>query len=177
MKIPMKRGVVLLSLLLLATSCEKNSYSTFSTKYRVLFNCETTVSPYNQLSTPGRFLSVRKTEGKLIITDSDGNKYDETLSDYKNRSFMMGLGGLILGTPTFNNDNMSIWAYDLGCPECDAPTTRLKFDLTGKATCSKCGGEWNLNADGSPISGDGVQRRPLYRYPTSLSNGVLTVSN
>ena len=177
MKIPMKRGVVLLSLLLLATSCEKNSYSTFSTKYRVLFNCETTVSPYNQLSTPGRFLSVRKTEGKLIITDSDGNKYDETLSDYKNRSFMMGLGGLILGTPTFNNDNMSIWAYDLGCPECDVHTVRLKFDLTGKATCSKCGGERNLHADGSPISGDGVQRRPLYRYPTSLSNGVLTVSN
>ena len=136
----MKRGFVLLTLMLLATACERNSYSTFSTKYRVFFSCETSYSPYNQLTTPGRFLAVKKTEGKLIITDSNGDKYEETLSAIKNSSFIMGLGGLIIGTPTFNNDDMSIWAYDLGCPECEAPNTRLKFDLQGSATCSKCGG-------------------------------------
>jgi hypothetical protein len=173
----MKRGVILLSLLLLATGCEKNSYSKFSTKYKVFFSCETSISPYNQLSTPGRFLSVRKTEGKLIMTDSDGQKYEETLSAIKNSSFIMGLGGLILGTPTFNNDDMSIWAYDLGCPECEAPGTRLKFDLKGTATCSKCKGSWNLNIDGMSVTEDGEQHRPLYRYPTSFSNGILTVSN
>ena len=173
----MKRGLALLSLLLLATACEKNSYSTFSTKYRVYFSCETSVSPYNQLTTPGRFLSVRKNEGKLSMTDSDGNKYEEALSEIKNGTFILGLGGLIIGTPTFNNDNMSIWAYDLGCPECDAPTTRLKFNLEGIASCSKCQGSWNLNADGTPVNTDGEQHRPLYRYPTSFNNGILTVSN
>ena len=173
----MKRGVILLSLLLLASSCQKNNYSKFSNKYKVFFSCETSVSPYNQLTTPGRFLSVRKNEGRLYITDSDGNKYDEELSAYKNGSFIMGLGGLIIGTPTFNNDDMSIWAYDLGCPECDAPGTRLKFDLQGTASCSKCQGSWNLNADGTPINTDGQQHRPLYRYPTSFNNGILTVSN
>ena len=173
----MKRGVMLLSLLLLATACEKNSYSSFSTKYKVFFSCETAYSPYNQLTTPGRFLSIRKSDGKLTITDSNGDKYEETLSQIKNSSFIMGLGGLIIGTPTFNNDEMSIWAYDLGCPECDAPNTRLKFDLQGTASCSKCGGSWNLNADGTPINTDGKQHRPLFRYPTSYHNGILTVSN
>ena len=173
----MKRGFIILSLLLLATSCERNSYATFSSKYKVFFSCETSVAPYNQLNTPGRFLSVRKTEGKLVITDSDGQKFEETLSEVKNSSFLMGLSGLIIGTPTFNNDNMSIWAYDLGCPECDAPTTRLKFDLKGTASCSKCNGAWNLNADGSCVNTDGKQHRPLYRYPTTFNNGLFTVSN
>lgn len=170
----MKRGFILFSLLLLATACEKNSYSTFSTRNKVFFSCETFQSPYNQLSTPGRFLSIRRGDGKLIITDSDGNKYEEPLTAVQSGSFIFGLGGLILGTPTFNNDNMSIWAYDLGCPECDSPGTRLKFDLTGNASCSKCGGTWSLNTSGFPTDD---KSRPLYRYPTSFNNGILTVSN
>ena len=173
----MKRRFMLLSLLLLATACQRNSYSTFSNKYRVFFSCETYVAPFNQLTTPGRFLSVRKTEGKLYWVDSDGNSDNIELSAKQNGSYVMGLAGLIIGTPTFNNDDMSIWAYDLGCPECDGPNTRLKFDLQGVATCPKCAGTWNLNANGSPINSDGKQNRPLYRYPTSFNNGILTVSN
>lgn len=173
----MKRGVILLSLLLLATSCERSSYTKYSTRHKVFFSCETSMSPYNQITTPGRFLSVRKSEGKLVMYDSDGKKYDETLSEVKNTSFIMGLAGLIIGTPTFNNDDMSIWAYDLGCPECESPSVRLKFSLEGKASCSKCGGEWNLNADGSCINTDGSQHRPLFRYPTTYNNGIFTVQN
>ena len=173
----MKRGVIILSLLLIATSCERNSYSKFSSRHKVFFSCETSASPYNQLTTPGRFLSVRKSEGKLIIADSDGNKYDEPLTEVKNKSFIMGLSGLIIGTPTFNNDDISIWAYDLGCPECESPGIRLKFNLEGKASCSNCGGEWNLNADGSCINTDGTKHRPLFRYPTTYNNGILTVQN
>lgn len=164
-------------MLLLATSCERSSYTKYSTRHKVFFSCETSMSPYNQITTPGRFLSVRKSEGKLVMYDSDGKKYDETLSEVKNTSFIMGLAGLIIGTPTFNNDDMSIWAYDLGCPECESPSVRLKFSLEGKASCSKCGGEWNLNADGSCINTDGSQHRPLFRYPTTYNNGIFTVQN
>jgi len=173
----MKREIILISLLLMATSCQKNSYSRFCTKYKVFFRCETNVSPYNQLTTPGRFLSVKKSEGLLTITDCDGETRKEPLSDFNNRTFIMGLSGLIIGTPTFNNDGMSIWAYDLGCPECDVETKRLKVSFKGTASCSECGGEWNLNADGSCINTDGKKRRPLYRYPTSCINGILKVSN
>ena len=173
----MKRGLIPFSLLLFAASCDKNSYSVYSTKYKVYFTCETNVSPYNQIFTPGRFLSVRKSDGMLVIKDSDGETRKEPLTETKNRTYVMGLAGLIIGTPTFNNDFSHIYAYDLGCPECDAPTVRLKFDLQGTASCSKCGGSWNLNSDGSPINTDGKQMRPLYRYPTSYVNGILTVQN
>ena len=96
------------------------------------------------------------------------------LSAIQNSSFLMGLAGLIIGTPTFNNDDMSVWAYDLGCPECNNPSIRLKFNLEGTASCSECEKSWSLNSSGFAVSG---KARPLYRYPVTLNNGVLTVSN
>ena len=174
----MKRGLILLSLLLLASSCEKNSYSRFSTKYKVNFHCDVTIYPYNGVTTYGRFLTVRKSEGMLLIVDSDGKDFKQPLADDDNRYFFLGLSGLIIGTPTFNNDDISVWAYDLGCPECDAPIVRLKIDrLERTASCSKCKGKWNLDADGTPINDDGKERRPLYRYPTSQHGSNLIVSN
>ena len=174
----MKRGLIVLSLLLLTGSCQKESYSRFSTKHKVFFGCNISVYPYNGIVTPGRFMTVRKSEGVLVIVDSDGKDFREPLTANDNATFIMGLSGLILGTPIFNNDGFTVWAYDLGCPECDAPTVRLKVDLQeGSASCSKCGGSWNLNVDGNPVNDDGVERRPLYRYPTSLSGNLLTVSN
>ena len=172
---PMKRSVLLLLSLILSASCEKgDSYSTYSQKYRVFFSCETSVSPYNQITTPGRFISVRKNQGKLYLADSDGNRFDMELTAIQNGHFAFGLAGLIIGTPTFNNDNMSVWAYDLGCPECNSPTTRLKFDLHGTATCPKCERSWSLNSGGYPVSD---KSRPLYRYPVTLNSGLLTVAN
>lgn len=170
----MKRRFLLILSLLLATACERNSYSTFSYKNKVFYSCELTKAPYNQLTTPGRFLSVKKGDGVLIITDSDGNRYEEAMTAIQNSTFILGLGGLIIGTPTFNNDDMSIWAYDLGCPECNSAGARLKFDLSGNATCSKCGGSWSLNASGFPTDD---KSRTLYRYPTTFNNGILTVAN
>ena len=168
--------------MLAAVSCSKTeSYSTYSTRNRVFFCYEIFQSPFNQVTTPARFLSVRKSEGKLHMVDSDGRKYDMELSAIQNSSFLMGLAGLIIGTPTFNNDDMSVWAYDLGCPECDEPDKSLTFDIKntqpGIATCSSCQGQWNLNSSGIPVNTDGKKRRPLYRYPASLNNGILTVSN
>jgi hypothetical protein len=170
----MKRLILLASALLVTIACERNSYETFTSDYKVFFSCDVSQSPYNQLTTPGRFLSVKKGDGVLNITDSDGKNYQEPLSAIQNGSFIFGLAGLIIGTPTFNNDNSSIWAFDLGCPECNSPATRVKFDLQGNASCSKCGGTWSLNTSGFPTDD---KSRPLYRYPASFNNGILTVSN
>lgn len=171
----MKRGIIALIALLLATGCQKNSYNTFSKKYRVWYSCDITVSPFNQVTTPGRFVSVRKTGNTLYTVDSDSHKADIELSAIQSGTYIMGLAGLIIGTPTFNNDDMSVWAYDLGCPACDIASSRLTFDVKGTATCSKCGGSWNLNASGFPIN-DNAQR-PLYRYPVIRSDNSVTVSN
>ena len=173
----MKRTLVLCFWLIFAVCCEKNNYKTFSTKYRVFFSCNIADAPFNGITTPGRFLSARVNNGKLMTVDSDGKKENITLTAVQNGSFIMGLGGLIIGTPTFNNDNVSIWAYDLGCPECDQLGVRLTFDIQGIASCSSCQGQWNMNSSGISVNTDGKERRPLYRYPTSLNDGILVVSN
>ena len=73
--------------MLAAVSCSKTeSYSTFSTRNRVFFCYEIFQSPFNQVTTPARFLSVRKSEGKLHMVDSDGRKYDMELSAIQNSS-------------------------------------------------------------------------------------------
>jgi len=173
----MKKVLFVILALLSATSCERdNCYSVFSRKYMVSFSCDANVSPYNLVNTPGQFISVRQnsTDGKLHIVDSNGNKYDQELTDLQSRQFSMGLAGLIIGKPTFDNDNMSVWAYDLGCPECDSRNARLSFDAVGIATCSKCQGEWNLNSSGFPTKDSS---RPLYRYPVMQNDGMITVAN
>lgn len=171
----MKRTIILLSLLLSVTACQKDSYSTFSKKYRVWYNCSTMDAPFNQIIIPGHFISVRKIGNKLKVTDSNGKEIENELSSVQSNSYQMGLAGLIIGTPALNNDDMSVWAFDLGCPVCDSEAIRLSFDIKGTATCSKCGGSWSLNASGFPI--DEKASRPLLRYPVLKSENSVTVSN
>lgn len=171
----MKRRFILLSLVLLAAACQDNSYKTFSRKYRVSYSCNVMDAPFNQIIIPGHFLSVRKIGNKLKVRDSDGKETEIELSVNQNSSYQLGLAGIILGTPTLNNDDMSIWAYDLGCPSCESESVRLSFDINGAATCTKCKGTWSLNASGFPA--DDQASRPLYRYPVMKSGNTVTVSN
>lgn len=172
----MRRTVFLFLVFLAVTSCEKNSYTTFSTKYRVFFSCNIMDSPFNQTIEPGRFVSVRKTSDGLKTTDSDGHTTTVAMSEVQNGAFILGLAGIIIGTPLFNNYDFSVWAYDLGCPECDQSNKRLTFDVNGTASCSTCGGKWDLNNNGFAVSG---KYRPLYRYPVMFNMGTntLTVKN
>lgn len=170
----MKRVVFLALALLVTLGCEKNSYRKGS-PYPAAFSCDTGISPYNLLKTPGIYLSVRlnRTTGKLHITDSNGGKYDEPLTDIQSRQFTLGLAGLILGIPSLS-ENGQICAFDLGCPECDESSVRLKIDQSGNATCPKCERVWGLNNNGIAISG---KARPLYSYSVTYSNGILTIVN
>lgn len=176
----MKRAIlILISLLPLFTaSCERNSYSTFSDKYPVSFSYGITQAPFNQVTTPGRFVSARVSGAFLKTVDPDGKATDLELSEKQARVFRMGLAGLIIGTPTFNNDDMSVWAYDLGCPQCDMASARLKFNVLGEATCAKCGNSWSLNSSGFPITNESGNVRTLYRYRVyRAADGSVTVSN
>lgn len=173
----MKKALFLAFALLLSAGCE-NSYSTMSVKYRVLFTCRTDITPFNQLSTPGRFLSVRMLpDGSLSVTDPDGNETSRPLTQKESYSFTLGLGGLIIGKPLFDMDASSVYAFDLACPECDQLQYLLKVDLSGNAKCTKCGNTWSLNNGGYPVETTSAKVRTLYRYPVKASGSSLTVSN
>lgn len=157
-------------------SCEKDSFKVFSRKYRVHFSCDMSLPPFRQAAdTPGRFIAVRRSAaGRLTVTDPDGGSAEVELTQQQDMTFLMGLSGLILGKPTFNNEKMEVWAYDLGCPQCDIELYRLSISTDGKATCPHCHNVWDLNSGGFPVS---AGPRTLYRYPTSAYGSQLTVSN
>ena len=136
--------------------------------------CDISIAPFNQVTTPERFISVRNHNSQLFIIDSDGNQYTHDLTSVQQEGFKFGLAGFIIGTPTFNNDDLSVWAYDLACPECDQ-ISRLSFDSNGIATCSKCENTWNLNNSGIATSLNTEKR--LTRYRTIWDNGILNVCN
>ena len=173
----MKKALSLAFALLLSAGCE-NSYSTMSVKYRVRFTCRTDIVPFNQLSTPGRFLPVRMLpDGSLSVTDPEGNENIRPLTQKESSSFTLGLGGLIIGKPLFDTDASSVYAFDLACPECDLQQYRLKTDLSGNARCTKCGNIWSLNNGGYPVETTSGKVRTLYRYPVKASGNSLTISN
>lgn len=178
----MKRAVLafLLIAVLGTAGCDKGkAYSTFSRKYRVYFTCDCAVSPFNQATSAGRFVSVRINmgTGALSMADLDGNTYNRTLTQAEANSFSMGLGGLIIGTPIFNNEGSHVWAYDLGCPICDRASSRLALTWDGHASCPTCKSEFDLNNSGTVLSSAAANPRPLYRYPVNPYGTSVTVAN
>lgn len=174
----MKRLFFALILVLTVSGCSKiGNYQVYSNKYPVNYSCNTTVSPFNQINSLGRFVSVRIKGMELEATDADGNVSKHQMSETDMRTFALGLGGLIIGTPSLNNDKFSVYAFDLGCPVCDRAKYRLTFNHLGIAKCSNCKSSWNLNNNGFIQSSTVKEARPLYRYPVTVYNNYVTVRN
>ena len=174
----MKRQIFALILILTVSGCSKiGNYQVYSNKYPVNYSCNTTISPFNQINSLGRFVSVRIKGMELEVTDSDGNTSSHQMSETDMRSFVLGLGGLIIGTPSLNNDNLSVYAYDLACPICDKAKHRLTFNYLGIAKCGNCNSTWDLNNNGFIHISTAKETRPLYRYPVSIYNNYITIRN
>ncbi len=180
----MKRTIIAVFLSLAAgvllCGCNKeNRYSTFSRKYRAYFSCDQAVAPFSQISSPGRFVSVRinRGTGALVMYDLDGNSYSRALSQTEANSFCMGLSGFIIGTPTLGNDPQQIWAFDLGCPICDRESARLSLTWDGHAECAACKSTFDLNNSGMVLSSQSQSPRPLYRYPVNTYGTTVTIAN
>lgn len=174
----MKRQIFALILILTVSGCSKiGNYQVYSNKYPVNYSCNTTISPFNQINSLGRFVSVRIKGMELEATDSDGNTSSHQMSETDMRSFVLGLGGLIIGTPSLNNDNLSVYAYDLACPICDKAKHRLTFNYLGIAKCNNCKSSWDLNNNGFIQNSTVKEARPLYRYPVSIYNNYITIRN
>lgn len=169
----MKIKTILLLVLLLAVACSR-TYEEYSNKYPVSFSCDISTSPFNKVQTSGYFLSVRPTATKngYKVKDLDGKEQTFPYTEVQNRIFSFGLAGLIIGKPYFGEE--MIYAYDLGCPQCDRASVHLNVNRDGTASCLKCENIYDLNNGGVAKVGNS---RPLYRYRTTLNGSRLMVHN
>ena len=145
----------------------------YTSKYPVSFSCDISMPPFNSIHTLGCFITVRQRltkDGYTVYTNS-GMAYEYPLTEVQSRVFSFGLAGLIIGQPYFEE---GIYAYDLGCPQCDKSSVRLSVGADGIATCSRCTSTYNLNNGGMPQTGTD---KPLYRYRTTRNGNMLMVHN
>ncbi len=169
----MKGKTILLLALFFVVACSR-SYEVYSSKYPVSFSCDISKSPFKKIQTSGYFLSVRSTATKngYKVKDFDGKEQTFPYTEVQNRVFSFGLAGLIVGKPYFGDE--MIYAYDLGCPQCDRASAPLNVSGDGTASCLKCNNIYDLNNGGIAKTGDS---RPLYRYRTTLNGSMLIVHN
>lgn len=163
----------LLLVLFVVVACSR-SYEIYSSKYPVSFSCDISQSPFNKVQTWGYFLSVRSipAKGEYEVKEPNGSSQTYPCNEVQNRIFQFGLAGLIIGKPYFGDD--MIYAYDLGCPQCDRASSRLNIKDDCTAVCPKCGNSYDLNNGGVAKTGDS---RPLYRYRTALNGNMLMIHN
>ena len=168
----MKKAIALF-FILMGVACSR-SYEVFSGKYPVSFSCDISKSPFNKVQTSGYFLAVHPTPTRdgYKVREPDGHEHTIPYTEVHSRVFSFGLAGLIIGKPYFGDGDY--YAYDLGCPSCDLPSTRLTVSMEGTATCAKCGTSYDLNNSGVATTGTS---RPLYRYRASLGGNTLMVHN
>lgn len=169
----MKKFLAIFLLSLAAGACSR-SYEVFSNKYPVSFSCDISESPFNKVQTSGYFLSVRSTAAMdgYKVKEPDGREQTYPYTEIQNRVFRFGLAGLIIGKPYFGDG--LIYAYDLGCPQCDRAFAYLDVNEEGIATCNKCHTDYDLNNGGIAKTGDS---RPLYRYRTALNGNFVMIHN
>lgn len=173
MNVVMKR-LGLWTLVVIAMVACQNTYSVFCNKYPVSFSCNTSIAPFNSINTMGYFLTVRPTSTKdgYKVKRPDGTEQEYPYTEVQNRVFSFGLAGLIIGVPYFGDGG--VYAYDLGCPNCDRSSVRLTVNDEGVASCTKCGSIYDLNNSGMPKA---VSERPLYRYRTTRNGNMLMIHN
>lgn len=168
----MKRHHLLLLIILTLEACTQ-TYSVYSNKYPVSFSCDISMPPFNSVQSLGYFITVRQrpTKDGYTVYTNTGQAYEFPLTEVQSRIFSYGLAGLIIGSPIFAEGE--IYAYDLGCPQCDRSSVRLTVNTTPNAKCAKCGTSYELNNNGYASNGG----HPLYRYPTTLNGSKLMVHN
>ena len=164
------------TLVLLATSCDKESESRYS-YYPVSFSCDASIHPYNIVHSYGEY---------IIITREGASDYKVQWNNDKEMivrltaqqamygNIYYGLGGLIIGRPSAYDGN--IMAFDLACPNCEQAEHKLTVTQpVGHAECAKCGSIFDLNSGGIPIKG--VARRPLWQYKVVENNPYIIITN
>ena len=171
----MKKITALLALILTLaiSSCDVESPAS---GYQVYFTCDMAFHPFNQISSFGQFITVKRKGTKSYeVTDANGHTTTHNLTEIELRQpYHYGLGGLIIGTPSTSDGN--IWVYDWACPACETARYRLEIarNGTGLATCPNCHNMYDLNSEGIPVKG---KSRPLWRYNYIISGTTILIRN
>ncbi len=186
----MKRiALYIVATLLLFSSCgdtefEYSSYSCYFIFDNTASRSALLATAMNQLS-PGIFCHIY-VSGTYFKFETNANSQTETVAMTavdKNRTIEMGAyngTGIIVGYGNLNNP-ATFYAYDYQCPNCYKstylPRYALSMDSSGKAKCSKCQREYDMNNDGIVSSGDAGDKLIRYRASTTGTFGVLSVVN
>lgn len=152
----------------LLTSCDKDeatkAYST-ANMVRCFFNVPQYTQLFNVMGSFGEYATIRglKGQGKIQMSSNVGTTDYPITADM--RYFEFGLGGLIVGTRCYGDEQV---AYDLACPNCNRADRRLSIGDAGIAKCSKCGLSYDLNNYGviSAATSTDLYTNPrgLFRY-------------
>lgn len=184
-------GLFFLSYLILLivfclTGCEK-AEQTYSNNIARLTLISTNLIPHlnTSLNNPGEFCTITARNNTYVF-HSPGLREDyvHERSELERKSnYVLGLAGLIVGTPIMADQLSSqatVVCFDLACPNCyeEAAITRNLTLMEGqRADCSRCERRYDLNTQG--IVATGPSGRSLYRYRVNYypSGYTLTINN
>lgn len=178
-------GVRLLStllLLLVTASCgeAESTYSNLAARFSV--DQVISIAPLRiACDSKGEFCLIFSA-GANFMFKSFTNEQPRPITDLdKQKGFIMGLAGFIVGQPPIPDDTNPIVCYDAACPNCYAnqmTTKRLHLTSNDMARCSACRREYNLSDHGFVKGGQEGDRRLIrYRAVYQRASDILIINN
>jgi hypothetical protein len=170
----------------LLSSCEKAEQPYSNILVRLTLSATNLIPQLNSsLNNPGEFCTITA-HNSTYVFHSPGLREDyvHELTELERKSnFVLGLSGLIVGTPIMAEQlttQANVVCFDLACANCyeEASITRnLTLRESQRAECPRCGRRYDLNTQGIVI--DGPTGRSLFRYRATFypSSNTLTISN
>ena len=136
---------------------------------------------YTACNSLGEFCTVTMDGQKIYFQGSRETSSINLVALDSYGSFVLGLGGLIIGLPALpemGKDVSQVVCYDLNCPNCYEQYSGITKRTTvsgSTAHCKGCGRDYDLNSLG--IVSQGESGRPLFRYRASYVGSALVVNN
>lgn len=176
------RLFVLLPLFFMGQSCgeAESRYSNLSARFTV--DQVISIAPLRTAcDSKGEFCLIYSA-GTNFIFKSFTQEQPRPITDLdKQKGFIMGLAGFLVGQPPIPDDENPLVCYDAACPGCyqDRMTTkRLQLLSNDVARCSACGCEYNLNDHGYVKNGkEGGRRLIPYRAVYQRTSDMLIINN
>lgn len=180
----------IIALLTLFASCDDTEYEYSNYPCNFVFDNNasrsTLLASAMNAQSPGIFCHASVSGKYFVFSTNDSQGRQERVAFNaidEQRTIALGVyneSGIIVGYGNLNNP-ATFYAYDYQCPNCykeaGLPRYGLSMDSTGKAKCSNCNREYDMNNGGIISSGDSGDKLIRYRGSTTGPQGVLYVVN
>lgn len=162
-------GTILLTLPIMLVSCVEDIDGVYA-RHRAFFRYQyvsTTPPLYAALNNPGMWCTISFPQRVYRFTLLDGTSYDHPTTALDTYTPPECISGFMVGKPNIPDfsGNFPIIAYDRVCPTCfeqAAIQRELSLSSEGKAHCTRCHCEYDLNNGGLLLRGGPGEN--LYRY-------------